>query len=103
LVSCPRTSAYWTRPDQQAALVAAKDQTISLLREQLEAERTANRENRRLLAAALERIPEISAPEHPSEACQGDGEGPGVVSPHPAGDDAQRHPSWWRRLFLGEA
>lgn len=33
------------------------------LREQLRSEREANRENRRLLAAALERIPELEAPE----------------------------------------
>jgi hypothetical protein len=83
-----------TRPDDHDALVAAKDQTISLLREQLEAERTANAENRRLLAAALERIPEI-------EARQGDGAEPGAVSPPPAGEDAQTgaERSWWRRWF----
>jgi len=85
------------RPDDHAALVAAKDQTISLLREQLEAERTANAENRRLLAAALERIPEIGAPERPSEARQGDGNGTGV-SDHHEGNGPQKR-SWWRRWF----
>lgn len=43
---------------------AAKDETIELLREQLEAERAANRENRRLLAAALERMPELESVQH---------------------------------------
>jgi hypothetical protein len=38
-----------------------KDQ-VQFLRNQLDAEREANRENRRLLAAALERIPELEAP-----------------------------------------
>jgi hypothetical protein len=46
-----------------ATLVQAKDETIALLRQQLEQEREANRENRRLLAAALERIPAIEAPQ----------------------------------------
>jgi hypothetical protein len=36
-------------------LLEAKDDTIRILREQLAAEREANRENRRLLLAALER------------------------------------------------
>ena len=90
-----RPVADGTRPDEQAALVAAKDQTISLLREQLEAERTANRENRRLLAAALERIPAIEAPRDEPEGSE----------PHPPTEGAQEvarprsERSWWRRWF----
>jgi hypothetical protein len=50
-------------------LISAKDETIATLREQLEAEREANRENRRIIAALTSRIPEIEAPqEAPSEA-----------------------------------
>jgi hypothetical protein len=45
------------------ALISAKDETIATLREQLQAERQAHAEARRLLAAALERIPAIEAPE----------------------------------------
>src|SRR5215204_6800788 len=52
-------------------LVESLEDQVQFLREQLAAEREANRENRRLLAAALERIPEIEpareAPE-PREA-----------------------------------
>ncbi len=44
-----------------AALVAAKDETISLLRSQLEAEREANRENRRIIAGLVQRVPELEA------------------------------------------
>ena len=44
------------------ALISAKDETIAMLREQLQAERHAQAEARRLLAAALERIPAIEAP-----------------------------------------
>jgi hypothetical protein len=40
-----------------AALISAKDETIATLRDQLEAERQAHAEARRLLMAALERIP----------------------------------------------
>jgi len=41
---------------------------IDTLREQLEAERQAHAEARRLLAAALERIPAIEAPSEPRES-----------------------------------
>ena len=57
------------RPDtgqlqsDSAALISAKDETITTLRDQLEAERLAHAEARRLLMAALERIPpQLEAP-----------------------------------------
>jgi excisionase family DNA binding protein len=47
-------------------LISAKDETIHVLTEQLEAERQAHAEARRLLAAALERIPlALEAPREP--------------------------------------
>src|SRR5215211_9267638 len=47
-----------------SALISAKDETIATLRDQLEAERQAHAEARRLLMAALERIPpQIEAPQ----------------------------------------
>ncbi len=61
-----------------------------MLREQLAAEREANRENRRLLLAALERpVRELEAGEgkDPPE----ESEGPRERSSRP----------WWRRLFGG--
>ena len=51
-----------------AALISAKDETIAALREQLEAERQAHSGARRLLMAALERIPpQLEAPQEASE------------------------------------
>jgi hypothetical protein len=49
----------WASPT--VALVERMGSEIDHLREQLDKEREANRENRRLLAAALERIPAIEA------------------------------------------
>jgi excisionase family DNA binding protein len=73
---------------------------IATLREQLQAERQAHAEARRLLAAALERIPAIEAPlgasETPDEQ-QGRGE------PHsdaPGAPEAEQRLRW-RRLFGG--
>jgi hypothetical protein len=80
---------------------------IAALREQLQAERQAHAEARRLLMAALERIPAIEAPTgSPSpgsdapgppsggEDTPGRGETPGTPE-----TPAQR-PSWWRRMFV---
>jgi hypothetical protein len=92
-----------TRADEQAALLAAKDQTIDLLREQLEAAHTANAENRRLLAAALERIPELESPERSSEVPQKTAEEPEGSRERPfteeEAQEAAQPRSWWRRVF----
>jgi hypothetical protein len=54
----PTSQGYDQTADQTgAALLEAKDDLIAMLREQLQAERQAHSEARRLLAAALERIP----------------------------------------------
>jgi len=81
-------------------LVDVLQDQVQYLRIQLDAEREANRENRRLLAAALERIPELEpAREAPAEPR----EEPETSSPEMEGVEvplAQKKPaSWWRRLF----
>jgi hypothetical protein len=84
------------------ALISAKDETIATLRDQLEAERQAHAEARRLLMAALERIPPaIEPPREPPEAhetaeeqqSRGEPRSPAVESQ----EDARR--PWWRRVF----
>jgi len=68
----------------------SKDELIAVLREQLAAEREANRENRRLLLAALERpVRELEAEteEDPPEQS----EGPQERSSRP-----ERGYPWWR-------
>src|SRR5215207_4200126 len=61
-------------------------------KEQLREEREANRENRRLLAAALERIPAIEPPPGtvPSEPPE---------SPETASQEPPQRRSWWRAFF----
>jgi predicted site-specific integrase-resolvase len=57
--------------DRTDALLAAYRDRVEDLREQLQVERQAHAEARRLLAAALERIPpQLEAPQEPSEAPQ---------------------------------
>jgi len=55
------------RDTAQDALLGAKDETIATLREQLQAERQAHAEARRIIAGLVERIPAIEAPQEASE------------------------------------
>ena len=73
------------------ALISAKDETIAVLREQLEAERQAHAEARRIIAGLVERVPALEAPESPETPSETAGR-----------DDVPREPrSWWRRVFGG--
>jgi hypothetical protein len=91
-------TANWSQSDS-AALISAKDETISTLRDQLEAERQAHAEARRLLMAALERIPpQIEAPSEPRESPETaeEQQGTGTVGTEPQA--APQRP-WWRRVL----
>jgi hypothetical protein len=88
-----------------AALISEMRDRIASLEHQLEQERQANSEHRRLLAAALERIPpQLEAPSETSEAAetadeqQGRGE-----EPHTDRVESQEgvQRPWWRRVFGG--
>jgi len=89
------------------------NELIATLRDQLEAERQAHAEARRLLMAALERIPpQLEAPAQapaspearespvmPSEAQEGRGNRSDRPGTHSEAEGAQR--PWWRRVFGG--
>jgi hypothetical protein len=73
-------------PEPERPHVRTHDRTselIATLREQLQAERQAHSEARRLLAAALERIPAIEAPQETSEATEAAEESRVGASPTP--------------------
>ena len=85
------------------ALISELKAHNDTLREQLESERQAHAEARRLLLEALTKIP--AAIEAPSEAREPP-ESPGPSeSPSPAGGEAQEateprpRTPWWRRMF----
>jgi hypothetical protein len=84
------------------ALISAKDETIAMLREQLEAEREAHAEARRLLLLALERIPPQLEPPR-EEARESPGSPGPSETPTDAGGSAQEGSErpWWRRMFGG--
>jgi flagellar motility protein MotE (MotC chaperone) len=83
---------------------APEDRTaelISTLREQLQAERQAHAEARRIIAGLVERIPAIEAPAETPEASETVEEGPERAEPRPATGGAQEgtQQPWWRRVF----
>lgn len=99
-----------TGPDGRAdALLDAKDETIAELRERVEQlsriMETRDEELRRkdhLLAAALERIPELEAPRDEPHAPETASEEPEEVeTPAEVGGSqaAPQRRSWWRRFF----
>jgi len=96
------------------ALIDAKDETIAELRSrveslerQLDARQEEIRRRDHLLAAALERIPELlpSPGTEPQESPQTVAEDAGGSEPHPAtqgrqeGAEPRPERSWWRRWF----
>jgi excisionase family DNA binding protein len=78
---------------------------INTLREQLAAEREANRENRRIIAALASRIPEIEAPSEPRDSSVTASEEPYSIHAPPMPETPvsdtphKRKVSWWRMFF----
>jgi hypothetical protein len=82
-------------------MVETLQDEVRYLREQLDQEREANRENRRLLAAALERIPpQLEAPRDERESSTESAGGADRDTLSPESQSETSRP-WWRRMFGG--
>ncbi len=85
------------------ALVEELRDRVRFLEEQLAQANERDRENRRLLAGLIERVPELEAPrEQPeaSEPVQEEPEGTQPRSGTPGSQEGVQRP-WWRRVFGG--
>ena len=84
-----------TTPEDRSA------ELIATLREQLQAERQAHAEARRIIAGLVERIPAIEAPQEASESPETVEEEPERAEPHSATGEAQEgaRRTWWRRIL----
>jgi hypothetical protein len=77
-----------------------KERLIEFLRDQLREEREANRENRRIIAGLVQRVPELESVREPRDA-------PVPASEHAGKGDVSKdrnepqQRSWWRRIFEG--
>lgn len=96
------------RPQSDSsALISAKDETISTLRDQLESERQAHAEARRIIAGLVERIPPaIEAPRESPETAEVTSEGAEPRSYAPGAQEGVQRPQsgglrGLRRRLLG--
>ena len=84
-----------THPLMQAHLDSLKEQ-LAYLREQLHQEREANRENRRIIAGLVQRVPELEPVTESRESSE-------TATPEAEGVEetplTQERRSWWRRFF----
>jgi len=100
-----------TRPrldGELSALISAKDETISVLSEQLESEREARRRADTIIAqltqanaALAARVPELEAPQKSPEAAEtveDEPERTGFRSSMGGAEEGTQRP-WWRRVF----
>jgi hypothetical protein len=89
------------QPTDQGDLLEVLREQLEYMREHLNQERDANRENRRIIAGLVQRVPELEAAPEPRESPQtaSEHQGSGTAPPEDGGAEKR---SWWRRVFLGE-
>ncbi len=87
--------------DASSGEPTGESQLVAVLREQLAAEREANREMRRLLAGLIERMPALEAPPEPQNQAQSAESRSDRVETSEESREAQKPAErpWWRRLF----
>src|SRR5215216_3084991 len=94
-------------PDRTGELIEELRGRVLSLEHQLDQEREANRENRRIIVALTSRIPAIEAPSEERESPQTVEDEPERAEPQPVAGEAQGeaqesvHRPWWRRMFGG--
>ena len=96
----PNDRSSTGQPADQGDLVEALRDQVVFLRQQLEEEREANRENRRIIAGLVQRVPELGPVQEPREDHVTDSEEPnkGAAAPSEQQETSQRR-SWWRAFF----
>ncbi len=88
---------------EPAALTSELRDRLRYVEGQLEAERRAHAEARRIIAGLVERIPAIEAPQKATEPPQTAEDAPEGAEPRsdaPGRQEGARRP-WWRRVFGG--
>jgi hypothetical protein len=92
-----------TGPDYRDELVEALRDQVAFLRRELEAERNAHAETRRIAYTLAQRVPELEPPRDGPHGHETDAEtSEGTDTPTDRGEREKpsSRPSWWRR-FLG--
>jgi hypothetical protein len=86
-----------------------RDQLLEELRERVRSLEESNRENRRIIAGLVQRIPELEAPQDPQSAqeaqdvaesgSEGESRETAPEEPQATTSQGSAFRSWWRRLF----
>ena len=98
------TGADTSATHERDALISELRAHNATLREQLEAERQAHAEARRIIGGLVQRIPELEPPREARESPETAAEAPGDAEPRsgtPGPQEGAQQRSWWRRLFEG--
>jgi excisionase family DNA binding protein len=82
---------------EQSELVQTLREYNSAFERQLNAEREASAELRRIVAGLVQRIPELEAPSEPRESPEAATEE--EAERHPGGGPEGAQRPWWRRMF----
>jgi hypothetical protein len=77
---------------------AYRDDLVAELRDRVRALEEANRENRRIIAGLIQRVPELEPPRDERDARETVSKDDGGTET-PAGDTGEPRRSWWRRFF----
>ena len=89
------------QPTDQATLVEVLRDQVAYLREQLDQEREANRENRRIIAGLVQKVPELEAAPEPQDTPETATGGSGKGEARTDTQEPSRHRSWLYRFFFG--
>jgi hypothetical protein len=86
-----------------SALIEELRDRMRFLEEQLRREQDAHSEARRLVAALIQRVPELEAPSELPDRPPSAGASLSREEPRPGGEEAQEDAErpWWRRMFGG--
>ena len=95
------TTGQPTDQSDQSEMVRVLHDQVSFLRLQLEQERDANRENRRIIAGLVQRVPELEAAPEPRESPERAQEESSKGATTPRQEEASQRRSWWRAFFFG--
>ncbi len=105
----PTTNGDRPATDQSALVLMqahldSLGEQLTYFRYQLDQEREANRENRRIIAGLVQRVPQLGPAHEPRDVPETVAEGPDSEEQRPpaadgAQEDAERRSSWWRRFF----
>ena len=95
------TTGQPTGQGDQSEMVKVLHDQVSFLRQQLEQEREANRENRRIIAGLVQRVPELEAALGPRESPEKGSEDTTRDAPPEQQQEPPERRSWLHRFFFG--